>query len=125
MTEAGGVRTIRLNQTMVGRINVSPGRSTILSFPTKPTKVILGNQGLFGIEYIESDLAVAALSSHSQSDIFVYLEGRRFAFDLVTVPSGSDTIVLVRDLSEVPEEQVSAPHPKKSTKKKESHERRN
>lgn len=99
---AGTVRTVKLNQTLVAKIFVSPGRSTILSFPTKPTKVILGNQGVFAIEYVESDLAIATLTSHSDSDLFVYLDGRRFAFDLVTVPLDGDTIVLVRDTDEGP-----------------------
>ena len=78
-------------------ILVAPGRSVILSFPTKPTKVILGNQGVFAVEYVENDLAIAALSAHAGSDLFVYLEGRRFAFNLMSVPAGGDSIVLVRD----------------------------
>lgn len=97
---AHDVRTVKLNQMKVAKVFVSPGRSTILSFPTKPTKVILGNQGVFAVEYVENDLAIAALSSHSHSDLFAYLEGRRFAFDLVAVPSNGDTIVLVRDSAE-------------------------
>ena len=99
---AGEVRTVKLNQTSVGRIFLSPGRSTVLSFPTKPAKVILGNQGVFALEYVENDLAIAALTQHSHSDLFVYLDGRRFAFDLVTVSGGGDTIVLVRDALEEP-----------------------
>ncbi len=99
---AADVRTVKLSQTNVARIFVSPGRSTVLSFPTKPAKVILGNQGVFAIEYVENDLAIAALSQKSHSDLFVYLDGRRFAFDLVSVSSGGDTIVLVRDADEEP-----------------------
>lgn len=114
---AKDVRTVKLNQTTVAVVRVSPGRSTVLSFPTKPTKVILGNQGIFGLEYVENDLAIAALSPHSHSDLFVYLEGRRFAFDLVAVPSGGDTIVLVRDAPEIKEEVAPASrlqiHPRK------------
>ncbi|MBI2712746.1 MAG: hypothetical protein HYX41_07840 [Bdellovibrio sp.] len=99
---AGDVRTVKLSQTTVGRIYIMPGRSTVLSFPTKPAKVILGNQGVFAIEYVENDLAIAALTQHSHSDLFVYLDGRRFAFDLATVSTGGDTIVLVRDAIEGP-----------------------
>ena len=97
---AAGVRTVRLDQTSVAHIYISPGRSTILSFPSKPAKVILGNQGVFAVEYVENDLAIAALSGRSHSDLFVYLEGRRFAFDLTAIPNGGDTIVLVRDAIE-------------------------
>ena len=76
--DAKDVRIVMLDQTTVGRISVSPGRSTILSFPSKPAKVILGNQGVFAVEYVENDLAIAALSVRSHSDLFVYLQGRRF-----------------------------------------------
>ncbi len=120
---AGEVRTVRLNQTTVARIHVSPGRSTVLSFPTKPAKVILGNQGVFAIEYVENDLAIAALSQKSHSDLFVYLDGRRFAFDLSAVPSGADTIVLVRDADESQEE--STQHRISFTKKKGTARNRN
>jgi hypothetical protein len=102
---ARDVRTVKLDQSTVARIYVSPGRSTVLSFPSKPGKVILGNQGVFAVEYVENDLAIAALSGRSHSDLFVYLEGRRFAFDLQAVPADQgreDTIVLVRDAIENP-----------------------
>ena len=99
---AKDVRTLRLDQTTVARIFISPGRSTILSFPSKPAKVILGNQGVFAVEYVENDLAIAALSGRSHSDLFVYLQGRRFAFDLAVIPAGGDTIVLIRDAVEDP-----------------------
>lgn len=91
------VRTVRLGNLSIAPIRVTPGRSTILSFPTKPSKVILGNQGMFAVEYVEADLAIAALRPGARGNLFVYLEGRRFAFDLVTVPAGGDSIVLVRD----------------------------
>lgn len=110
--QAAEVRTVRLDQTTVAKISVTPGRSTVLSFPTKPTKVILGNQGGFAVEYVESDLAIAALSSHSYSNLFVYLEGRRFAFDLITVAKGGDTLVLVRDAEDGP---TPMPTPKRRT----------
>jgi hypothetical protein len=90
-------RTIHLNDNKTETIFITPGRSTILNFPTRPTKVILGNQGQFTVEYVESDLAVAATRAPASSNLFVYLEGRRFGFDLRTVPAGGDEIVLVRD----------------------------
>ncbi len=93
-------RTLFLSDDKMQLISITPGRSTVLSFPSKPTKVIVGNQGLFAVEYVESDLAISALKSGVRSNLFVYLEGRRFAFDLKTVPDGGDEIVLVRDSRE-------------------------
>ena len=91
------VRTVKLGDLSIAPIRITPGRSTILSFPTKPSKVILGNQGMFAVEYVESDLASAAIRAGAHGNLFVYLEGRRFAFDLMTVPAGGDSIVVVRD----------------------------
>lgn len=91
------VRIIKLGHGTIAPIHVAPGKSTILSFPTKPSKVILGSQGLFAIEYVESDVAISSLSARGRSNIFVYMEGRRYAFDLITVPEGGDSIVTVLD----------------------------
>jgi hypothetical protein len=97
---AKDARVLRLSEKQVGKIIIVPGRTTILSFPAKPTKVILGNRGIFAIEYVENDIAIAATSSQARSNLFIYLEGRRFAFDLVTAPGGGDEIILVRDAQE-------------------------
>jgi len=93
-------RTIYLNEKKTESVFVIPGESTILSFPTRPTKVILGNSGLFAVQYVESDLAVSALRGGVHSNMFVYVEGRRFGFDLRAVSSGGDGVVLVRDTVE-------------------------
>ena len=90
-------RTITLTDKKVARIKLKPGRSTIISFPMKPTKVILGNSGIFTVEYVDNDIALAALMSPARSNMFVYLYGKRFAFDLVTVRRRGDEIVIIRD----------------------------
>ncbi len=93
-------RNVYLNDKKTEVIKVGTGHSTILNFPTRPTKVVLGNKGLFGIEYIENDLAITALNSQGRSNLFVYLEGRRFGFDLLASPEIGDEIVIVRDANE-------------------------
>lgn len=98
--EARHARTIYLDDKKTESVSVITGHTTILSFPTRPTKVIVGNKGLFAVEYVEADLAVTALTSSARSNLFVYLEGRRFGFDLIAVSMGGDEIVLVRDRSE-------------------------
>ncbi|MBI4402589.1 MAG: hypothetical protein HY537_00420 [Deltaproteobacteria bacterium] len=90
-------RSLYLSDKKTETIRIVPGRSTILSFPSRPTKVILGNQGLFAIQYVENDIAIAAIKAPAHSNLFVYLEGRRFGFDLVTVSQQGDEIILVRD----------------------------
>ena len=100
LTFASTARTVYLSDKKMQAISVGVGRSTILSFPSKPTKVILGNQGMFAVEYVENDLAIAALRTPASSNLFVYLEGRRFGFELRTTGEGGDQIVLVRDSDE-------------------------
>ena len=104
---AGDVRTVRLSDDKVAQIAVS-ARGTVLSFPVRPTKVILGKKGAFGIEYVESDLAVTPLGSPVRSHLFVYLYGRRFTFDLVGGGEAGAAIILVRDTADVP---TAAPKP--------------
>ncbi len=94
---ASQARTVFLTDKRMEPIHVGTGRSTILSFPAHPSKVIMGSQGQFAIEFVENDLAISALRLGAHSNVFVYLEGRRFGFELVTTPGGGDEIVLVRD----------------------------
>ena len=50
LTFGSTARTVYLSDKKMQAISVGAGRSTILSFPSKPTKVILGNQGMFAVE---------------------------------------------------------------------------
>jgi hypothetical protein len=94
---AKDARTIRLNDKKVAMVFIHPGQSVILNFPVKPTKVIIGNKGLFSVEFVENDLAISALTSNAKSNLFVFLAQRRFAFDLSTTTKPGDSIILVRD----------------------------
>lgn len=90
------VLTIRMNSEEVKKITVSMN-GTILSFSSRPNKVILGRKGLFAIEYIENDLAITPLKYDSKSNLTVYLDGKRYTFDLNTNKNMSYGIILIRD----------------------------
>ena len=96
-----GARTIFLDSGQMVRILVRPGRTVILNFPTTPGDFVLGGDDLFSIKHIKNDLAIGALRSTAQSNLFVYLEGRRFGFELETAAVGWDEIVNIRDPSEI------------------------
>jgi hypothetical protein len=87
---------VRLDNRSVARVSIAVD-GTVLDFPIKPTKVILGRKNSFGIEYVESDLAISPLGTAARSHLFVYLEGRRFTLDLFTVMSGGCAVIAVRD----------------------------
>lgn len=93
-------RTIYLDDKNTELIRIAAGHITILNFPIRPAKIVLGNKGLFGVEYMENDLAITALQLGGRSNLFVYLDGRRFGFDLIGSAEGGDEIVIVRDPQE-------------------------
>lgn len=113
---AGEVKVIRLDEKSVGQVLIST-RGTVLSFPIKPSKVILGRAGTFGIEYVENDLAISPLNTAARSNLFVYLFGRRFSFDLMTSTQGGSPVIRVLDAIEPKPEAASSP-PKKAKGKK-------
>lgn len=105
--QAKRVETVRLRDDKVSTIAVSH-RGAVLNFPTRPTKVVLGNQGAFAIEYINNDLVVSPLRSNSRAHVFVYLDGRRFNLDILVSPHGH-TLIQIRDSKE---SQVEVPYVK-------------
>ena len=62
--------------------------------------MILGNKEAFQIDYVENDVAVAALHPKAASNMFVYLLGRRYAFRIFVVSKGGYEVILVRDALE-------------------------
>lgn len=92
---ADNVKTIKLCEKSVAPIYVSP-KGTVLEFPAEPEKVVLGTKSSFSIEYIRSDLAISPSTLNSKSNLFVYLQGRRFVLDLATTQSGV-TLYFIKD----------------------------
>lgn len=87
--------SVQLKDNVVSTISISL-RGAVLNFPTKPSKVIMGNTGSFSIEYVNTDLVISPLRSDARAHVFVYLEGRRFNLDLVASGDGY-TLVEIRD----------------------------
>ena len=96
----GGAKVVRLSVGDVATIHVHLGGS-VLSFAAKPSKVIIGREGQFDVQYVENDVAIVSLSSAARANMYVYVLGRRYSFNLVTASGGGgDRIILVRDPSE-------------------------
>ena len=94
-----GVRYIELDDSTIGEIRIHPG-GTVISFPVKPTKVIIGQKNSFDVEYIANDIAIAPLSKTATSNLFVYLLGQRYSFSIRVSQAGADKLILVRDPKE-------------------------
>ena len=92
----GDARIVYLSDSSVGTIFIHPGGS-VISFPSKPAKVVIGREGQFDIQYIEHDVAIVALTPASKASMFVYLLGRRYTFNLVIESGKGERIIKVRD----------------------------
>lgn len=93
-------RIVKCDENKVATIYIRPNFGTVLNFPIKPDNVLLGSTKQFAVEYIKSDIALTALSSNANTNMFVYLFGRRCAFLLTTSGARYDSIIKVRDPDE-------------------------
>ncbi|MFP5386024.1 MAG: hypothetical protein ACLGHN_08105 [Bacteriovoracia bacterium] len=78
-------------------VNLTLGRSTILSFAEKPIKVVAGNSNYFNIEYIGNDLTIQPLAN-VETNLFVYTEPKgKYGFHLkVGHVSNYDDVVYIK-----------------------------
>jgi len=89
------VTTLSMAQDTVATVAISY-QGAVLNFPTKPQKVIIGNQGAFTVDYIGNDVVIVPATSVSVTNVFVYLEGRRFNINAVAKKEGF-TLIQIRD----------------------------
>lgn len=89
-------KTLPCDDSKPQLVRVGLGRITVLSFPLVPKEVLPG-ENVFDFKQIKNDLAIKALKGTSKTNMVVYLQERRCAFDLVAVQGRGDDIVLIRD----------------------------
>ncbi len=76
------IREIDTNDRLMKVVNLSMGRSTVLSFQEKPVKFVLGNSNYFNVEFVGNDLTLQPLTA-VETNFFVYTEkGTKFGFIL-------------------------------------------
>lgn len=95
-TAAEKEKTIPCDDKRPRLVKVAIGRVTVLNFPFRPKEVVPGS-GDFDFKQIKNDLIVMAVGTQGRTNVVVYLEERRCAFDLVTVRSGGDDVLIVQD----------------------------
>jgi hypothetical protein len=93
-------RVIKCDESKMQAIFIKPNYGTILNFPIKPDNVVLGGKNQFNVEYIKNDIALTALSSNANTNLFVYLLGRRCGFQLTASQSNHDSLIKVQDPDE-------------------------
>jgi hypothetical protein len=77
-------------------VKVALGRVTVLNFPFKPKDVVPGSNA-FDFKQIKNDLVIMSVKPGGHTNAVVYLEERRCSFDLITVKSGGDDVLIVKD----------------------------
>lgn len=92
----GTHKTILCDDKKPQVVHIKFGRITVIDFPFKPKDVIPGDL-VFDFKQMKNDLVIKALRPGSKTNILVYLEGRRCAFELITSPIRGDDIIVVKD----------------------------
>ena len=91
---AGIVRDLDMNDSKSESIALCLGRSTVLRFKDKPTKVVVGNKNNFNLEFIANDITIQPLNSIG-SNLFVYGKYNQYAFNLVFHQGQCDDLVKI------------------------------
>ncbi len=73
------IRTIRVNDREMSRIQLRMGRSSILRFSETPRKAVIGNQNYHSIEFIDNDLTIQPLDK-VETNLFVYTPYHTYGF---------------------------------------------
>lgn len=89
------MRKVVVDEKSMAEIRLMMGRSTVLHFVEKPTKVIVGRQNYFNIEFTGNDVTIQPLG-YVTSNLFVYGEYHRYGFLLRVGGHGYDDLVEVK-----------------------------
>ncbi len=89
-------KTIPCDDKQTRAVRVARGQITTINFPFRPKEVVPGAT-IFDFKQIKNDLLVSALHSSGRTNVVVYLDNRRCAFDLITVQNQGDDILIVKD----------------------------
>ena len=93
---AGIVRNLPMDGKAMEVIRLRLGRSTVLRFPSAPTKVIIGNNNYYQLEFVGSDLTIQPRRL-IPTNLFVYTKAQVYGFLLMKGNEGNyDDLVSVR-----------------------------
>ncbi|MEZ4744000.1 MAG: hypothetical protein R3B45_16390 [Bdellovibrionota bacterium] len=76
---AGEIRTLYVNDQKMQPIRLRMGKATVLRFPEKPKKVVIGNQNYYSVEFIDYDLTLQP-QGEVETNLFVYTPFHTYGF---------------------------------------------
>ena len=80
------VRTLHTNDQRMELVKLKMGKSTLLSFPTRPKKIVVGNPDFFEVEFVNTELTIRP-KGIAKTNMFVYTKRRIYGL-LIEVVSG-------------------------------------
>lgn len=97
------VRRVEVKKDQIVLVKTAPTIATIIQVPDRPNSVVLGNQGAFQVEYLDTAVTIKPLTSRSKGNLYIYTDYRRYSVELVTGDeSASDYIVYFDDAKTAP-----------------------
>ncbi len=111
-TDAGVVRGVVMDGRAMEVVRLAMGRSTVLRFPNAPTKVIIGNNNYYRLEFVGNDLTLQP-GRLIPTNLFVYTKAQVYGFLLT--PGNRDNY---DDLVTIRHKSVTMAHLGKSEHKK-------
>ena len=90
---------IKMTGKVIANLKIEVKRTTVIQFPEKPSKTKPGSNA-FHFEYIKNDLAITPLKIPARTNVFVYVGGNRYGFDLQTVWKGGCDIYEIHPVGE-------------------------
>jgi hypothetical protein len=94
-------RILKCDENKMQIVFIKPNYGTVINFPIKPDNVVLGGKNQFNVEYIKNDIVLTALTSNANTNLFVYLLGRRCGFQLTASQAKHDSLIKIQDPEEI------------------------
>ncbi len=86
-SHAGSIRKIEVSQVRSGVVRLAVGRTTVISFLSRPEKVVPGSPQALEVNFLGKDITVRPLSTRP-GNLIVYTKSGRF---VVLLQMGSDS----------------------------------
>jgi len=87
-------KILTLDDSDVATVHTALGFTTMLTFDSRPSTVILGDQDAFKIEYAVNGLAIKPVVPHADTNLFVFTDYDRYNFKLIAGPTADADYVL-------------------------------
>ena len=86
-SQAGSIRRIEVSSSKSGTVRLALGRTTVISFLSRPEKVVPGSPQTLEINFLVKDITIRPLSGHP-GNLIIYTKSGRF---VILLQMGNET----------------------------------